>query len=195
MAQLKDSLITGDLRVTGTIYGNTTSATKLQNARTIAISGGATGTATSFDGSGNITIPVTGLDMNKANAGTLPVGRGGTGATTFTSGNVLVGAGTGAITTIAKTNANTANTLVQRDGSGNFSAGTITANLTGHASSDLALSGGTMTGVLTLKGNQYEGNYAMNANNSDIIGLNRLAFQDASDSANEGIDFYRDSTH
>ena len=97
MAQLKDSLITGDLRVTGTIYGNATSATKLQNARTIAISGGATGTATSFDGSGNITIPVTGLDMSKANAGTLPVGRGGTGATTFTANRVLLGNGANAI--------------------------------------------------------------------------------------------------
>ncbi len=59
--------------------------------------------------------------------GTLPVAQGGTGATTFTSGNVLVGSGTNAVTTIAKTSANTANTLVQRDGSGNFSAGTITA--------------------------------------------------------------------
>lgn len=80
--------------------------------------------------------------------GALPVANGGTGTTTFTSGNVLVGAGTGAITTIAKTNANTANTLVQRDASGNFSAGTITASLTGHASLDLPLTGGTMTGQI-----------------------------------------------
>jgi len=34
----------------------------------------------------------------------------------------------------AATNANTASTVVKRDGSGNFSAGTITANLTGNAS-------------------------------------------------------------
>ena len=33
------------------------------------------------------------------------------------------------------TNANTANTIVSRDGSGNFSAGTITATLSGNASS------------------------------------------------------------
>lgn len=46
------------------------------------------------------------------------------------------------------TNANTASTLVARDASGNFSAGTITAALTGHASLDLALSGGTLTGKL-----------------------------------------------
>ena len=40
------------------------------------------------------------------------------------------------------TNANTASKLVQRDGSGNFSAGTITANLTGNASG----SSGSTTG-------------------------------------------------
>ena len=58
-----------------------TKADELSTARTIAISGGATGTATSFDGSGNITIPVTALDVSKASAGTLPVDRGGTGQT------------------------------------------------------------------------------------------------------------------
>ena len=41
--------------------GNAATATKLATARTIALSGAATGTATSFDGSGNITIPVTAL--------------------------------------------------------------------------------------------------------------------------------------
>lgn len=39
-----------------TITGNAGTATKLQTARTIAISGDVTGTATSFDGSANITI-------------------------------------------------------------------------------------------------------------------------------------------
>lgn len=41
--------------------GNAATATKLATARTITLSGAATGTATSFDGSGNITIPVTAL--------------------------------------------------------------------------------------------------------------------------------------
>lgn len=67
-------------------------------------------------------------------SGALQVANGGTGTTSLTSGNVLVGAGSNAITTIAKTNANTANTLVQRDANGNFSAGTITATLNGNAS-------------------------------------------------------------
>lgn len=43
------------------VSGNAGTATKLQTARTIALGTGATGTATSFDGSKNITIPVTGV--------------------------------------------------------------------------------------------------------------------------------------
>ena len=39
--------------------GNSATATKLQTARTIALGTGATGTATSFNGTANITIPVT----------------------------------------------------------------------------------------------------------------------------------------
>lgn len=57
-----------------TISGNAGSATKLATARTIAISGGATGTATSFNGTANITIPVTSLNamnLNVADGDTL----------------------------------------------------------------------------------------------------------------------------
>lgn len=46
----------------GALSGNASSATKLATARTIALSGAATGTATSFNGSANITIPVTSLN-------------------------------------------------------------------------------------------------------------------------------------
>ena len=45
------------------------------------------------------------------------------------------------------------NTIVKRQ-SGNFSAGTITASLTGHASLDLPLTGGTLTGGLDLSGHR-----------------------------------------
>lgn len=44
------------------VGGSATSAVKLETARTISLSGGATGTATSFNGTANITIPVTELD-------------------------------------------------------------------------------------------------------------------------------------
>lgn len=49
-----------------------------------------------------------------------------------------------------------ASTLVQRDASGNFSAGTITAALTGHANLDLALTGGTLTGALLFTDNSFD---------------------------------------
>lgn len=64
-------------------------AGKLTNARTIGISGAVTGTATNFDGTGNITIPTTAIDVSKANAGTLAIARGGTGKTTWTAFGIV----------------------------------------------------------------------------------------------------------
>jgi hypothetical protein len=59
------------------------------------------------------------------------------------------------------TSANTASTIVARDGSGNFTAGTVTASLTGHASLDLALTGGTMSGNIAMGGNAITGGGAI----------------------------------
>lgn len=59
----KPVAITGNI-ANGTT-GNAASATKLQNARTFNLSGDATGTAQSFDGTGNVTIPV---DVKKSAA-------------------------------------------------------------------------------------------------------------------------------
>lgn len=58
--------LTVDGTITGNLSGNSTTATRLQTARTIALSGGATGTATSFNGSSNISIPVTAIDPSKS---------------------------------------------------------------------------------------------------------------------------------
>lgn len=68
---------------------------------------------------------------------------------THLTGGAYNGSGAIALATDA-TNANTASTIVARDGSGNFSAGTITASLTGGASLDLPLAGGTLSGNLLL---------------------------------------------
>jgi hypothetical protein len=87
--------------VTGNVTGTASNATVLQTARTIAISGNVTGTATSFDGSGNISIPVTAIDAGGITAGTLGVARGGTGATTLTDNNVILGNGTSAVKFVA----------------------------------------------------------------------------------------------
>ena len=65
----------------------------------------------------------------------------------------------------------------------------------------LKLSGGTMTGALTLKDSQYAGymtgssrTYAMNANNSDIVGINALIMSDKSDGWTESFGFPRDGS-
>lgn len=58
-------------------------AIKVDKTVTIALSGGATGTATALSGAA-VVIPVTGLNMGNATEGTLAVARGGTGVTTST---------------------------------------------------------------------------------------------------------------
>jgi hypothetical protein len=128
-----DANVRGDLTVVGTLTaalsGNATTATTLATARTIAISGDVTGTATSFNGSADITISaaitadsIVNADINSA-AGIVDTKL----ATIATAGKVSNSATTA-------TNANTANAIVARDASGNFSAGTITASLSGNAS-------------------------------------------------------------
>ena len=68
-------------RWTGTVYvaiggaEAADTALRLFTARTIAISGGATGTATQFDGSANITIPITEIDAAKITKGLIPSAR------------------------------------------------------------------------------------------------------------------------
>jgi hypothetical protein len=79
-------------------------------------------------------------DVSITNTGSTTVGSvGGSSAANIHSAELAAN---------AATNLNTPSTIVERDGSGNFSAGTITASLTGHASLDLALTGGTLTGAL-----------------------------------------------
>ena len=71
------------------IYG---SATSLATPRTIALTGGVTGTATSFDGTENIKIPVTSLNPNNLSSA-VPVTKGGTGATNASSARTALEAG------------------------------------------------------------------------------------------------------
>ena len=79
--------------------GTAVAATKLETARSFSITGGATAAAKTFDGTGNVALTVTALDVSKATAGTLPVARGGTGVATVAAGAYLVGAGTAALAT------------------------------------------------------------------------------------------------
>ncbi len=83
-------------------------------------------------------------------------GSGSVAATVAQVGGVTAAnVASGANAANAATNANTVSTIVKRDTSGNFSAGTITAttfvgNLTGSASNNVLKSGDTMTGALTI---------------------------------------------
>ena len=72
--------VTGTVDASASCTGNSATATTLATARTIGISGGATGTATSFNGSANITIPVTSLDATKL-SGTATISTTGNAAT------------------------------------------------------------------------------------------------------------------
>lgn len=97
---------------TYTFQSKTRQADELTTARTIALSGAATGTATSFDGSANITIPVTALNASNLSAGTVPSARlSGTYGIDIT-GNAATVAGYGVSASP------TANTLMLRDGNG-----------------------------------------------------------------------------
>jgi hypothetical protein len=132
--------------LTGAVTGNASTATLLQNARTIAINGDVTGTATSFNGGADISIAAAitaGSIINadiKSDAAIVDTKL----ATIATAGKVNNSATTA-------TAANTGSAIVTRDASGNFAAGTITANLTGQAS-DIS---NHNTGDLSESGNLY----------------------------------------
>jgi hypothetical protein len=107
-------------------FRSSSSPAGLYNVR-LAVSGG-----NSSNGSGS-------LNILAANANSLTL-----------NSNVVWNAGN-----ITFSSLNNVSTAVQRDSSGNFSAGTITASLTGAASLNVLKSGDTMSGSLTfLSGNQ-----------------------------------------
>ena len=95
-------------------------------------------------------------------------------------------------------------TATQFNGELNGNAATATSATKATQDSDgnqinttyLKLAGGTMTGVLNAKANQYEDAFAgaLNMNNSNIYGVNSIYTADASDNSQEGIHFYRSAT-
>lgn len=126
------------------ITGNAASATVLQTARTI--------NGVSFNGSANITI--TANTPNSLTPGAFLTGSAfnGSAAQTFA---------------VDATNLNTANKVVARDASGNFSAGTITAALAGNASTATALQT-----ARTINGVSFNGTANINVNLNNSIAFN-----------------------
>jgi hypothetical protein len=126
--------------------------------------------------------------------------------TSVTGGSYLTG---GTITTtgtlaVDATSANTASKVVARDASGNFSAGTITAALSGNATTATTLqTARTINGVsfdgsanitvadstkLPLTGGTLSGNLALG--NNDITGVDELVFNDNVRLLDQGDDKY-----
>jgi hypothetical protein len=133
--------------------GNAATATKWATGRTISLTGDVTGTSGSFDGSGNLSFATT-IAANSVALGTDTTGNyvaSITNGSYITGGN---GGSEGAALTLAvdATNANTASKVVARDASGNFSAGTITAALSGNASTAT-----TLQTARTINGTSFNG--------------------------------------
>lgn len=170
--------VTGNL--TGNVTGNADTATAWATGRSLTLSGDVTGTATGIDGSGNIAVTTT-IAADSVALGTDTTGNYiSTGAV---SGNGLSGSASaeGATFTVTSnaTNLNTASTIVFRDASGNFSAGTITAALTGDVNGNATTASAWQTGrTLSLTGD-VTGSTTIdgsgNASISTTIGANSVA--------------------
>jgi hypothetical protein len=106
----------------------TEQAAQLSTARNFSITGDITASAVSFDGTGNVALSaaytagsIVNADINSSAA------IADTKLDTISTSSKVSNSATTA------TNSNTNSAIVARDGSGNFSAGTITASLSGNA--------------------------------------------------------------
>lgn len=121
--------VTGVITATAGVSGNASTATVLQTARTIAISGGITSTATSFNGSANITIPVTAINADYISSGNVPVANlpevGETGLDTWFN-SVAASAVIGSVGTLAFLLNSTGTTLSPGDTVNNTSTSDLT---------------------------------------------------------------------
>jgi hypothetical protein len=143
------------------LYASTTTAlSKLADVATgNAIISGGVGVAPSYGKIGltthvSGTLPIANGGTNStatATAGGISYGTGTAYAVTAagTAGQVITSAGAGVPTWTTATNANTASAIVQRDASGNFSAGTITAALSGNATTATSATSATSATTAT----------------------------------------------
>lgn len=96
----------------------------------------------------------TGANITAVNGGVIYSGASAMAVSAAgTTGQLLTSSGAGAPTWTTSTSVNTNSAVVQRDSSGNFAAGTITASLTGAASLNALKAGDTFTGMITLATN------------------------------------------
>jgi hypothetical protein len=155
-------------------------------------------TGTAYNGSGAQTWTVDATSANTVSkvvardssgnfaAGTITAALSGNATTATTAGTI---SGQANSATITATSANTANQIVLRDGSGNFSAGTITAALNGNASTatSATTSGSTSGNAATATALQTArniGGVSFNGTaNIDLPGVNTSGNQNTSGNA------------
>jgi trimeric autotransporter adhesin len=101
--------------------------------------------------SGNATTATTATNFSGSLAGDVTGTQGAT-VVSVVGGQTAANVAAGTVLANTATSTNTVDTLVRRDSSGNFAAGTITAsligNVTGNASGNVLKAGDTMTGTL-----------------------------------------------
>jgi hypothetical protein len=115
--------------------GNAATATAWATGRTISLTGDVTGSVTGVDGTGNASIATT-IAANSVALGTDTTGNyvGSVASGNYITGGAAGSEGAALTIGVDATPNNTASKVVARDASGNFSAGTITAALSGNAS-------------------------------------------------------------
>jgi hypothetical protein len=191
----------GTSGTTGTSGSSGTSGTSATNG-----TGGTSGTSGSSGSSGTTgtsgTSATSGTSGTSATSGTTGTsgtsGTNGTGGTSGTSGTSATSGTSGTSgssgATQAFSNVLTMNNSGSGDASGSTYNGSAPRTISHNTIGALALSGGTMTGILNLLASQfYEGSpsaYALNAQNSDIIGINGLYFNDPAETPWEGLNWY-----
>ena len=152
----------------GKVANSATTATAVNTPNTIVVRDGSgnfsagTITANLIGNATTATAALSTVNFTGSLAGDV-IGTQNATQVSFVGGQTAANIATGAVAANAATNTNTANTIVRRDASGNFAAGTITANLTGNVTG--TLTGNATTATTALSATNFTGSLA-----GDVIG-------------------------
>jgi hypothetical protein len=157
---------------TGAKVTDVSSAAKAQalaNSRNFSITGDITAASVAFDGTGNVALSssitadsIVNADINASAA------IADTKLATISTASKVSNSATTA------TNANTASAIVARDASGNFSAGTITASLTGDVTGNASTATALET-ARTIAGQSFDGTANISIGPTDLTGVTSTA--------------------
>jgi hypothetical protein len=171
--------VTNGVYTTGT-YADPSWITSLDDGKVLPSMTGNTGKYLTNDGTNSswdtVTVPT-------VNDGTLTLATSGTGlsgSASFTANQA--GAGSFTVTSNA-TNANTASTIVARDASGNFTAGTITAALSGNATTSSSTTGNAATATVLQTARTIGGVSFNGSANINLPGVNTAGNQSTTGNA------------